>query len=91
MPERRGASSATMTKLLEGVRENRNLMDIRLEEGGYWVSSSKDPYPCPFTFLDFISLRNQYLSQVLMRDENTVPSGLWPLILESASCDASVL
>ena len=26
-----------------------------------------------------------------MRDENTVPTGLWPLILESASCDASVL
>ena len=83
-------SSATMTKLCECVRENRNLMDIRLE-GGYWLSSSKDPYPCPITFLDFVSLRNQYLSQVLMRDENTVPSGLWPLILESASCDASVL
>ena len=78
MPGCDPVGSATATQLCECVRENRNLMDMRLW-GGYW---GEDRYPCPSIF---ISLRNQYLSQVLMRDENTVPSGLWPLILKSAS------
>ena len=85
----RRTSSATMTKLCECVRENRNLMDIRLS-GKHWGSSSKDISPCPFAFLDFISLRNQYLSQVL-KDENSVPPGLWPLFLESTDCNYSIL
>ena len=84
IPSCKAISSTTTTKLYEGVRENRNLMDIQL-------NSSEDLSPSPFTFLDFVSSRNQYLCGVLMRDENTLPPGLWPLILESASDEASVL
>ena len=85
-------SSAAMTKLLEGVRENRNLMDIRLGlEGWGWLLGTSDVSPRPFRFFDFISLRNQYFSQLLMRDENTIPLGLWPLILAPVTCDASIL
>ena len=84
---RKKASAASMTELCKVIGENRNLMDIRLK-GQCWVS---EDLSCPFTFLDFISLRNQYRSQVLMQDANTLPPGLWPLILESASCNCSVL
>ena len=92
-----GVSIASMTKLYESVRENRSLMDIQLE-GDFW-----DPWrepmrhdlphapPCPFSFFEFLSSRNQYLSQLLMTYESTLPAGLWPLILESASSDASIL
>ena len=80
----KGIGSPTMTKLYEGVRENRNLMDIQLK-------LRPDLSRCRFPFLDFVSSRNQYLCCVLMRDENTLPPGLWPLILESASDEASIL
>ena len=89
-----GASIANMTKLHESVRENRSLMDIQLK-GTFWDPwhelSHPHPPPCPFSFFEFLSSRNQYLSLLLMPYEYTLPAGLWPLILESASCDASIL
>ena len=94
---RQGVSIASMTKLYESVRENRSLMDIQLE--GYFWDPWREPRghdlphapPCPFSFFEFLSSRNQYLSQLLMTYESTLPAGLWPLILESASSDASIL
>ena len=93
-----GASIASMTKLYESVRENRSLMDIQLK-GTFWNPwrkwrhdvSDTHPPPCPFSFFEFLSSRNQYLSLLLMPYEYTLPAGLWPLMLESASCDASIL
>ena len=79
-------SIASMTKLYESVRENRSLMDIQLN-GPFW-----DPWreprghdlphapPCPFSFFEFLSSRNQYLSQLLLPYDYTLPVGLWPLI-----------
>ena len=81
------ASVVALTKVYENAWENWSLMDIRLE-GEYWLPESgtwrKPSHPHPFSLsgFAFISLRNQYFSQVLMRDENTVPPGLWPFILE---------
>ena len=81
------ASIAAITKMYENARENWNLMDIRLE-GDNWFPWSNTwrmpsrPLPFPLTAFDFISSRNQYFSRVLMLDENTVPPGLWPLVLE---------
>ena len=76
-------SDAAVTKMYENAWENWSLMDIRL---GPWGTRTwrKPSHPHPFSWsgFDFISLRNQYLSRVLMLDENTVPPGLWPLILE---------
>ena len=93
-----GPSIASMTKLYESVTENRNLVDIQLK-GTYWDTwrewrydlSHLHPPPCPFSFFEFLSKRNQYLFQLLMRYEHTLPAGLWPLILAFASCDASTL
>ena len=79
------ASVVALTKMYENARENWSLMDIRLE-GEYWLGGTlgvpSRPLPFPLSGFDFISLRNQYFSRVLMLDENTVPPGLWPLILE---------
>ena len=92
-----GVSIAVMTKLYESLRENRSLMDIQLKGEFWdpWRESLRNYYPreppCPFSFFDFLSSRNQYLSQVLLPYEYSLPSGLWPLILESASSDASIL
>ena len=86
-----------MTKLYESVRENRSLMDIQLR-GAFWDTwrtpwryDLPDAPPCPFTFFEFLSSRNQYLSQLFLPYEYTLSAGLWPLILESVSCDASIL
>ena len=89
-----GASVVALTKMYENASENRSLMDIRLE-GEDWllwrsgrlcrlgVPSRPLPFlPFPLGAFDFISLRNQYLSLLLMLDGNTVPPGLWPFILE---------
>ena len=62
-------------------------MDVQLKGDSWfpWSSTWKKPshpLPFPLTAFDFISSRNQYFSRVLMLDENTVPPGLWPLILE---------
>ena len=72
-------------------------MDIQLK-GGFWEPwrmprryDLPDAPPCPFSFFEFLSSRNQYLSQLVMSYEHTLPAGLWPLILEYASCDASIL
>ena len=88
-------SIGSMTKLYESVRENRSLLDIQLK-GGFWrlwrFQCHHDlPHapPCPFSFFEFLSSRNQYLSQLLMPYD--FPVGLWPLILESASGDAAIL
>ena len=92
-----GVSIAVMTKLYESLRENRSLMDIQLKGEFWdpWRESLRNYYPreppCPFSFFDFLSSRNQYLSQVLLPYEYSLPAGLWPLILESASSDASIL
>ena len=81
------ASVVALTKMYENAWENWSLMDIRLD-GKYWLPESgtwrKPSHPHPFSLsgFDFMSLRNQYFSQVLMRDENSVPPGLWPFILE---------
>ena len=88
-------SIGSMTKLYESVRENRSLVDIQLK-GDFWYLWRRPHYslpapPCPFSFFEFLSSRNQFLSQLLMPYEHTLPAGLWPLILESASCDASIL
>ena len=95
IPSRQGVSSGSMTKLYESVRENRSLLDIQLK-GGFWrlwrFQCHHDlPHapPCPFSFFEFLSSRNQYLSQLLMPYD--FPVGLWPLILESASGDAAIL
>ena len=71
------ASDAVLTKMYETARENWNLMDIRVKG-----CKHSRRLPFPLTTFDFISSRNQYFSRVLMMDENTVPPGLWPLILE---------
>ena len=88
-------SIGSMTKLYESVRENRSLLDIQLK-GCFWrpwrFQCHHDlPHapPCPFSFFEFLSSRNQYLSQLLMPYD--FPVGLWPLILESASGDVSIL
>ena len=92
----RRVSIGSMTKLYESVRENRSLMDIQLK-GNFWQPwrmphySLPDVPPCPFSFFEFLSSRNHYLSQLVMSYEHTLPAGLWPLILEYASCDASTL
>ena len=93
----RHVSIASMTKLYESVRENRSLMDIQLR-GFFWDTwrtpwryDLPDAPPCPFNFFEFLSSRNQYLSQLFLPYEYTLPAGLWPLILESVSCDASIL
>ena len=79
------ASDAVLTKMYENAKENWSLMDIRLM-GINWFPWNEDelsrPLPFPLTAFDFISSRNQYVSRVLMLDENTLPPGLWPLILE---------
>ena len=86
------ASVAALTKMYENAWENWSLMDIRLE-GDHWLpwagtwgtrtwGTPSHPHPFFLSGFDFISLRNQCLSRVLMLDENTVPPGLWPLILE---------
>ena len=88
------ASTTALTKMYENASENRSLMDIRLE-GEDWllwrsgrlcrlgVPSRPLPFlPFPLGAFDFISLRNQYLSLLLMLDGNTVPPGLWPFILK---------
>ena len=74
---RGGASDTALTKMYETARENWNLMDIRVKG-----CKHSRRLPFPLTTFDFISSRNQYFSRVLMMDENTVPPGLWPLILE---------
>ena len=93
----RYVSIASMTKLYESVRENRSLMDIQLR-GAFWDTwrtpwhyDLPDAPPCSFNFFEFLSSRNQYLSQLFLPYEYTLPAGLWPLILESVSCDASIL
>ena len=93
----RRVSIASMIKLYESVRDNQNLMDIQLR-GDFWQPwrtlwhyDLPDAPPCPFSFFEFLSSRNQYLPQLVMSYEHTLPAGLWPLILESASCDASFL
>ena len=86
-----GVTDAGMTKLYESVRENRSLMDIQLK-GNFWYPWRLDYFgnaPCPLSFFAFLSSRNQYLSQLLLPYD--FPAGLWPLILESASYDASIL
>ena len=81
------ASVVALTKMYENAWENWSLMDIRLK-GAYWLPRDgtwrKPCHPHRFSLsgFGFISLRNQYLSLVLMRDENSVPPGLWPLILQ---------
>ena len=88
-----GASIASMTKLYESVRENRSLMDIQLK-GRFWHPWGEWRHGLShlhLSFFEFLSSRNQYLSQLLMPYEHTLPVGLWPLILESASCNASIL
>ena len=81
------ASIAAITKMYEGARENWSLMDIRVEGALWlpWSSEWRDPFrplSFPLSAFDFISSRNQHFSRVLMLDENTVPPGLWPLILK---------
>ena len=97
MPSLQGVSIGSMTKLYESVRENRSLMDIQLE-GPFWYPWRFQCHhdlphapPCPFSFFEFLSSRNQYLSQLFLPHESTLPAGLWPLVLESASSDASIL
>ena len=76
-------SITAITKMYENARENWSLMDIRLEgDGWYPPKKPAQPLPFPLSGFGFISLRNQYFSRVLMLDENTLPPGLWPLILE---------
>ena len=81
------ASDAALAKMYENARENWSLMDIRLT-GDYWFPWSstwrRPSRPLPFhkTAFHFISSRNQHFSMVVMMDENTLPPGLWPLILE---------
>ena len=88
-------SMDSMTKVYESVRENRSLMDIQLKGGCFWALElrfdlPREP-PCPLRFFGFLSSRNQYLSQLPLPYEYSLPAGLWPLILESASSDASIL
>ena len=82
----RQADLETLKEVYERLEENRSLMEIRLE-GRFWRHPSY-----PLTSFDHVSLRNQYCALVFaVSDESTLPSGLWPLILESASDDASIL
>ena len=90
-----GVSVASMAKLYESVRENRSLTDVQLN-GQFWDPWREPrrralprPPPCPFSFFESLPSRN--LSQLLMSYAYTLPAGLWPLILESASSDATIL
>ena len=72
------ASTTALTKMYENARGNWSLMDIRLK-GQHWFGVPCRALPFLWRAFRFISLRNQYFAWV---DENAVPPGLWPLILE---------
>ena len=93
---RHEGSMDSTAKLYESVRENRSLIDIQIR-GCFWAqepwrrSDLPPGLSFPLRFFGFLSSRNQYLSQLLLPYEYSLPAGLWPLILESASSDASIL
>ena len=67
-------------KLCDALRENQSLVDVSIEA---WSHVSNH-------FVTIICERNQYTSQVV-RKADSIPLGLWPLILASVEDEASLL
>ena len=68
------------SKLCDALRENQSLVDVSIAA---WSHVSKD-------FLEIICERNLYTSQVV-RKADSIPLGLWPLILASVEDEESLL